>query len=152
MLAILSVAAVSCTILAVNQTINYRPWLTHEELVKLEWIADNSQNGSMIFIIYSDFGEDTWLWAEMRRNWVQAIAGTQTQVYFGEVYFLMHSEPTPSSSFHVNYTSYEFWDQMEDVSSVNSENFLILEWYEADIDPRYTRQLSLAGVFLSEVR
>ena len=151
-LGILGVAAITCTILAVNQNVNYRPWLAREELAKLDWIASNKQSDSVIFILYYDFGEDTMLWAELHRNWIQSIVGTGTRIYFGEVGFLMHSEPTPSSNFHVNYTSYEFWGKMKEVSPAYSENYLIVEWYEASIDSRYSREVARAGVYLSETR
>ena len=152
MLVILGVAAITCTILVVNQNINYKPWLSREELAKLDWIAGNRHNNSVIFIIYYDLGSATRPWAELHSNWVQSIVGTRTNIYFGEVEFLMHSEPTPSSNFHLNYTAYEFWDKMKDASPTYSENYLIVEWYEVSIDPRYTREVAHVGVYLSETR
>ena len=152
MVVILGVAAITCTILVVNQNVNYRPWVSREEVAKLDWIASNKQSDSVIFILYYDFGISSREWAELHSRWVRSIVGTRTNIYFGEVGFLMHSEPTPSSNFHVNYTSYEFWGKMKDVSPAYSENYLIVEWYEASIDSRYSREVARAGVYLSETR
>jgi hypothetical protein len=151
MLIILSVASITCTILVVNQYVNYRPWLSQEEFSKLNWISSNKQTDSVVFIIYYDFGKATMPWAELHSNWIRAIVGTETDVYFGEVQLLLQSEPTPSDEYYVNYTSYEYWSRIKNVSPRESENYLIVEWYEAPIDPRYSRQLSEAGIFLSEI-
>jgi len=124
----------SLTGVALNQQLYYRPWVTNDSYHKLVWIGDYSQNNVCIFVLYFDKGTSTYDWAELYRNWIWAVVGTRTNVYFGDIEYLLQYQPTNFENQFLNSTSYSFWNELEDFTLNNARVYTIEEWYEPPLN------------------
>lgn len=124
--------AVSLIAIMVNQSRSYRPWISENNYKKLMWISNANQNDSnIIFVLSFDKGRHSFEWAELYRNWIWAVVGTRTNVYFGDVKWLMESQPTDFENQFLNSTSRLFWNEMEDFTLKNARIYTIEGWYNA---------------------
>lgn len=117
------------TIIA-SQRRSYKPWISEDNFEKLVWISDENQNNPCIFVLCLNKSLE---WAELYRNWVWAVVGTRTNVYFGDVDSLLQSEPTNFKATYLNTTSNIFWGQLEDFTLAGADIYLIKEWYELSL-------------------
>ncbi len=125
---------------------NYKSWLSNNEYEKLTWIANNKKD-DCTFVLYFDNARVTYNMAEMRRFWVQAIVGTRTNVYFGEVNYLLLLQPTFSENEYLNKTSLDFWSAMKNFTLEN-DVYLIDDWYNiTDADKQYLEETACKGVY-----
>jgi len=131
-----------------NLSWTYTPWIPGGDYERLTWISDHKQNKSCVFVFYFDAGRLTYPVAENYRFWVWAVTGTTTNVYFGEVNYLLDSLPTPSENQYMNKTSYDFWKEMENLRLNESLIYLIKDRYEASLDPDW--KLVYTGLYLVE--
>jgi hypothetical protein len=131
------------TLAATTQVIyisnNYNPWLSNNQYEKLMWIANHRKGDPCTFVLYFDSAETTHLAAEMYGFWIKAVVGSRTNVYFGEVSYLLRSPllPTPSENQFMNETSFVFWTMMKNFSLKN-EVYLVTDWYNiTEVDQKY---------------
>lgn len=150
MLATMTMVTITCTVIIVNQYVTYKPWISNEEYLKLIWIDNNKRNSSLTFVLYYDRGERaTYEWAELHRHWIWATIGTKTNVYFGEVDYLLKSQPTPFEDWYTNRTSYVFWNAMKNFSVNDTQIYLIVDWYEGPLDQKHLREVN-EGIYQVE--
>lgn len=117
------------TIIA-SQIRSYKPWISEENYEKLVWISNENQNNPCIFVLCLNKRLE---WAKLYRNWVWAVVGTRTNVYFGDVDSLLQSEPTNFKDACLNATSHVFWSQLENFTLEGADIYLIKEWYELSL-------------------
>jgi len=123
--------AVSLIAIIVDQSRSYRLWISEKEYKKLMWISNSTQHDSnIIFVLSFDKGRYTFEWAELYRNWIWAVVGTRTNVYFGDVKCLLKKESTDFENQFLNSTSHIFWKEMEDSTLKNARIYTINDWYE----------------------
>jgi len=121
----------SLTTIIASQITSYKPWISEENYEKLVWINNENQNDPCIFVLCLNRSLE---WAELYRNWVWAIVGTRTNVYFGDVDSLLQSEPTNFKDTRLNATSHIFWSQLENFMLEGADIYLIKEWYSLSVD------------------
>ncbi len=142
-LAVLILTAITCTAIVLAHRVTYKPWISNEEYGRLQWIANHKQNSSLTFVLYYDKGEmSTYGWADLHRRWVWSIIGTRSNVYFGEVDYLLNSKPTTFEKWYANYTSFAFWSEMKNFSLDDGEIYLISDWYEASLNKQCLREVN----------
>jgi len=121
---------------------NYNPWISNSQYEKLMWIANNKRDDPCTFVLYFDGGETTHLVVEMYGFWIEAVVGSRTNVYFGEISYLLRSESTPSENQFMNETSFAFWSMMKNFTLKN-EIYLIKDWYNTtSADQEYLKKVS----------
>lgn len=118
-----------------NVSMTFEPWISNSEYNKLTWIASHVQNEPCIFVLYFNYAEGTFGFAEMYRFWVWDVIGLETNVYFGKVNYLLDSLPTPSKNEYVNETSYSFWNELRELRVNQSLIYLIEDWYKPPSSP-----------------
>jgi len=149
----MTLIVLTVTVQIVNTSINYKPWISNSEYEKLTWISNHKQNETCIFVLYFDKAEWTYGMADLYRTWIWGIIGVGTNVYFGNVEYLLNSKPgpTPSESYYVNITSWSFWNDMEDLTLNGTSIYLIEEWYSITPHPDYLRQID-NGIYWVEIK
>lgn len=129
-------------------SINYRYWLSNNQYEKLNWINNNKKDDPCTVVLYFDSGEVTYPVAEMYGFWVKAVVGSRTNVYFGQISYLLSSKPTPSGNQLLNETSNAFWNMMKKNFTLGKEIYLIDDWYNGtDVDAKYLKPV-YEGVYL----
>lgn len=132
MLTVLTVLiTLSLVTIIASQIRSYKPWISEENYEKLVCISNENQNSSCIFVLCLNKSLE---WAELYRNWVWAVVGTRTNVYFGNVDSLLKSEPTNFKDTYLNATSHIFWDDLENFTLEATSIYLIEEWYKLPLD------------------
>lgn len=121
----------SLTTIIASQIRSYKPWISEENYERLVWISNEDQNSSCIFVLCLNKSLE---WAELYRNWVWAVVGSRTNVYFGNVDSLLKPEPTNFKDTYLNATSHIFWDDLENFTLEATNIYLIEEWYELPLD------------------
>jgi hypothetical protein len=129
LLILITLIVLTITIQVIIASINYRSWISNSQYEKLTWIGNHKQDESCIFVLYFDKSEWTHGVALLYRNWVWAAIGPRTNVYFGEVEYLLDSMPTPSENQYVNKTAHDFWNALEDFTLNETLIYLIEDWY-----------------------
>jgi len=148
----ITLSAVVITVQIVNFSVHYKPWISNSEYEKLTWIGNHKQNDPCIFVLYFDKAKWTYGEADLYRNWVLGIIGARTNVYFGNVEYLLDPQPgpTPSESYYMNMTSWNFWNGMENFTMNGTSIYLIEEWYKITPYPDYLKQVN-DGVYRVEI-
>lgn len=121
----------SLATIIVSQIRSYKPWISEENYAKLVCISNENQNSSCIFVLCLNKSLES---AGFHRNWVWAVVGTRTNVYFGNVDSLLRSEPTNFKDTYLNATSHIFWDDLKNFTLEATNIYLIEEWYELPLD------------------
>lgn len=127
---------------------NYNAWLSNDQYERLTWIAKHKREDPCTFVMYFDNGEQTYLTAEMYSFWIKAIVSSKTNVYFGEISYLLKGEPTNSSeNKFLNETSFAFWAMMNNFTLEN-EIYLSDDWYTiSQFDEEYLEETAYKGVY-----
>jgi len=112
-----------------NTQANFHPWISNEAYDKLVWISTLNRTNPSIFIIYFNYGKWTSGNILLYRDWVKAILGSDTGVYFGQVNALFLGLPTPYSDKTTNQTSYRLWEHVSSLKINKSDIYLIDDWY-----------------------
>jgi len=131
LIALTVLLTLSLATIMINQIRSYRPWISEKEYEKLVWINNENQNSSCIFILYL---KKSLEWNEFYRNWIWAVVGTRTNVYFGDVDSLLRGEPTNFEDTYLNLTSHIFWKQLENFTLKEVNIYLTKEWYKGPLD------------------
>jgi len=131
------------TIIA-SQTRSYRPWISEENYERLVWIGNENQNNSCIFVLCLNMSPG---WAELYRNWIWAVIGTKTNVYFGNIESLLQSKPTRFEDPYLNLTSSIFWDDFENFTLDEANIYLIEEWYNLTLDNENLEKVPHDGIY-----
>jgi hypothetical protein len=149
---LIMLSALVITVQIVNFSVHYKPWISNSEYEKLTWIDNYKQSDPCIFVLYFDQAEYTYHVADLYRNWVLGLVGARTDVYFGNVEYLLDPQPgpTPSESHYVNMTSWNFWNSMENFTINGTSVYLIEDWYEITPYPAYLKQVD-DGVYQVEI-
>lgn len=146
---VILIAVNSIVIIEIQSRI-YRPWISEEEYRKLMWISNASQNDpNIIFVLSFDKGSHSFDWAELYRRWIWAVIGTTTNVYFGDVEFLIKSQPTDFENKFLNITSHVFWNELEDFTLNNARIYTIEEWYQ--LNETYLVEVDESGIYFMEL-
>ena len=130
LLLLVTLFAISLTGIISTQQSRYRPWITKDLYHKFVWISDHEENKACIVILHFDRGAQVFDYAEFYRNWIWAIVGTRTNVYFGDVGSLLESKPTSFENPYMNMTSHIFWTELESFTLEGMNAYLIKELYE----------------------
>ncbi len=86
--------------------------------------------------------------AKLYRDWIWAVIGSRTNVYFGEVEFLLDSMPTPSENQYVNKTSHDFWNELEGFTLNGTLIYLIEDWYNTTaLGQNYLEKVDHEGIY-----
>jgi hypothetical protein len=89
--------------------------------------------------------------AALYRNWVWAAIDSRTNVYFGEVEYLLDSMPTPSENQYVNKTSHDFWNELGDFTLNGTLIYLIEDWYDTTaFGQDYLEEVDHEGIYQVE--
>jgi len=106
-----------------------RPWISNEAYEKLTWISTLNRTDPSIFVIYFNHGPWTYSYIDLYNNWIKAILGPNTGLYFGQVDALLLGLPTPCSDEKANRTSYGLWQYVSSLNVNESDIYLIDDWY-----------------------
>lgn len=147
---LITLIALASVVQFFNLSWTYIPWISEGDYERLTWISDHKQNKPCVFVFYFDAGRLTYEVAVNYRFWVWAVIGTTTNVYFGEVNYLLDSLPTPSENQFINKTSYDFWKEMENLRLNESLIYLIKDRYEAPVNNTNWRQV-YPGIYRLEI-
>lgn len=112
----------------------FRPWISNEAYNKLTFISTLNSTDSKIFVIYFDKGKYTAGFTILYYNWIKAILGSDTGVYFGKVNSLLLELPTPCKDEIANRTSYMLWEEVNSLNISESDIYLIDDWYRANMN------------------
>lgn len=129
--------AISLTGIISTQQSRYRPWIKEDLYHKLVWISDYEENKACIVVLHFDRGAQVFDYAWFYRNWIWAIIGTRTNVYFGDVESLLESKPTSFENPHMNVTSHVFWTELENFTLEGKNVYLIKELYENPLNETF---------------
>ena len=150
-LILITLIVLTITIQIIISSINYRSWISNSQFEKLTWIGNHKQNEPCIFVLYFDKAEWTQGGALLYRNWVWAVIDSRTNVYFGEVKYLLDSMPTPSENPYVNKTSHDFWNELEDFTLNGTLIYLIEDWYNTTaFGQNYIEEVDHEGIYQVE--
>jgi len=132
-----------------NQQSVYRHWITKDIYHKLVWISNDTQCKACVVIMYLDKGAPTFAYAEFYRNWIWAVIGTKTNVYFGDLDSLLEFKPTNFEDPYMNMTSHIFWNDLENFTPEKANVYLIEDWYEPLPDNEKIREVE-RGIYRVE--
>jgi len=107
----------------------FRPWISNEMYQKLIWISTLERTQPSIFVMYFNLGGYTWSILQMYKEWIRAVLGSDTGVYFGRVESLLLRLPTPCSDKETNLMSYRLWDYVSSLNIEESDIYVIDDWY-----------------------
>ena len=151
LLIVITLIVLTITVQIVISSINYRSWISNSQYEKLTWIGNHKQNEPCIFVLYFDKEEWTYGGAKLYRNWIWAVIDSRTNVYFGEVNYLLRGEPTPSENLYVNRTSHDFWNEIENFTLNGTLIYLIEDWYNTTaLGQNYLEKVDHEGIYRVE--
>jgi len=151
LLILITLIVLTITVQIVISSINYRSWISNSQYEKLTWIGNHKQNEPCIFVLYFDKADHTHGVASLYRNWIWAAIDSRTNVYFGEVNYLLRGEPTPSENLYVNRTSHDFWNDIENFTLNGTLIYLIEDWYNTTaLGQNYLEKVDHEGIYRVE--
>ncbi len=144
------VAISLCTII-LSQIESYKPWISEDVYGKMVLINNANRNKSnVIFVICFDYGWRTFESASLYRNWIYAVVGTRTNIYFGDVNCLTKLQPTDFENPFLNSTSHVFWNELEDFTLDNARIYTIENWYKNPLNETYLMEVE-PGIYFMEL-
>ena len=142
LLTLIILIIVSSTVVIVNQNERYKPWISEGDFNKLKWISENQKNSSCIFVLCLNYSEHTYDYAKFYRNWIWAIIGSRTYVYFGDFHSLLQGKPTEFDDPYLNWTSYIFYQELDSSILEGVNIYLIKDLYDLSLDNETLNQVA----------